>query len=404
MPAASVLIVGAGPAGAALAYLLARRGVSTTLLERHTAFDRSFRGEGLQPSGIEALAQMGLAEEVAQLPQVAVRALELYWGHRLRARVSTTRLGFAARFLAQPALLRLLTSRAARSPTFQLHMGTAVRSLLYDEGRVVGVRADTPGGPAEFKADLVVGCDGRYSVIRKAAHFSETTFRQLFDIIWLKLPFPAFWPDSTTVRIELGSGFLSGGIPASDGDLQTGFTIAKGSLPELRRLDPEHWTDQLIDRLSPDLAAHVRAHSHALQKTILLDVMVGRLDAWTVPGLLLLGDAAHPMSPIGGQGLNLALRDAIVAANHLCPALLEGGTLASLDTAAQRIVAERLPEIVVIQEHQDRQARLFLRPTMLNRLAIRLLPVLVQTGLIRWLMGKRLLAFQHGVTSVALAA
>ncbi len=345
---------------------------------------------------------MGLAEAVAGLPQVAVRAIELYWGHRLRARVSTDRLGFAGRFVAQPALLRLLTDQAGRSPTFQLHMGTAVRALLFDQGRVVGVRADAPGGPVEFRADLIVGTDGRYSMTRKAGHFPETALRQVFDIVWLKLPFPAFWPDPTTARIELGAGFLSGGIPASDGDLQTGFTIAKGSLPELRRVDPEHWVDQLIDRLSPDLAAHVRDHYHALRKTVLLDVMVGRLDSWTAPGQLLLGDAAHPMSPIGGQGLNLALRDAIVAANHLCPALLGGGSLPSLDIAAQRVAAERLPEIAAIQEHQDRQARLFLQPTMLSRWAMRLLPLLVQTGLIKRMMGKRLEAFQHGVTSVVL--
>jgi 2-polyprenyl-6-methoxyphenol hydroxylase-like FAD-dependent oxidoreductase len=345
---------------------------------------------------------MGVEAAVAHLPQVAIHTLELYWAHRRRARVSTDRLGFAARFVSQPALLRLLTSLAEQHPSFQLRMGTAVRDLLYEGDRVVGVRADGPGGETEYRAEFVIGTDGRYSVTRKVGRFSESALEQVFDIVWFKVPFPPFWPDGTTVRLELGAGFLSGGIPASDGDLQTGFTIAKGSLPELRRLAPESWADHLIDRLAPDLAAHIRQHREAVHRTVLLDVRVGRLVSWTAPGLLLLGDAAHPMSPIGGQGLNHALRDALVAANHLCPALLAGGSPASLDAAAQQVAAARLPEIIAIQEHQDRQARLFLQPTWMGRLAMRLLPLLAQTRLIHWLMGARLRAFQHGICPVQL--
>lgn len=399
----SVVIVGAGPAGAALAFLLARRGVRVTLLERHREVARAFRGEGLQPSGIDALRQMGLESQVAKLPQVQVRALEIFSGHRLRARVATDRMGFAARFVSQPALLQLLTSAARNDPAFQLHMGVAARELIYQDGRVIGVRATGPMGEQEFGADFVLGTDGRYSVTRKVGHFSEVALRQLFDIVWLKVPFPRFWPDANTVRLELGAGFLSGGIPASDGSLQTGFTIAKGSLPELRSLDPDAWADHLIDRLSPDLAAHVRSHREALSKTVLLDVMVGRLNRWTAPGLLLLGDAAHPMSPIGGQGLNLALRDALVAANHICPALLRRAPPEALDMAAEQAALERMPEIAAIQDHQDRQARVFLRPTPLGHLTMRLLPFLVNSRLIRLLLGARLRAFQHGVVPVTLS-
>ena len=403
MPARRVIIVGAGPAGAALACLLARRGVAVTLLEKHLDFARAFRGEGLQPSGVDALAQMGFGEKLAQLPQVKVNFIELHRGGRLRARINTAQLGFTAQFVSQPALLEMLTKEAGHTPGFQLEMGASARELLYEGERVVGVRAETPNGMRAYHADLVVGTDGRHSITRKEGGFTELTVRQNFDVVWFKVPFPDFWPDRATVRLELGAGYISGGIPSSDGRLQTGFTIAKGSFPQLRALGPEAWTEEIMQHLAPDLAAHLRAHSDAVSKTVLLDVIVGRLTSWTKPGLLLLGDAAHPMSPIGGQGLNVALRDAVVAANHLCPVLMNGESQAAIDAAAQRVAEERMPEIVALQEHQNKQATLFLEPRWSSRLAMRFLPYLARSGVMHLLLGKRLRAFQHGIVPVRLA-
>jgi 2-polyprenyl-6-methoxyphenol hydroxylase-like FAD-dependent oxidoreductase len=215
---------------------------------------------------------------------------------------------------------------------------------------------------------------------------------------------PDFWPDRFTSRLEFGYGYLTGAVPASDGQLQIGFTIAKGTFKVLRTQGGDRWVDQLIDRLSPDLANYLRSHREVVQRAVLLDVIVGRLTTWTAPGLLLLGDAAHPMSPIGGQGLNLALRDALVTANHLCPVLAGGGDRAALDVAAQGVAEERLPEIAAMQQHQDRQAKMFLSTGFLSRLAMRLMPLLMHTGLLSVLMGKRMRAFHHGVTEVHLTA
>jgi 2-polyprenyl-6-methoxyphenol hydroxylase-like FAD-dependent oxidoreductase len=402
MMTAKILIVGAGPAGAALAYLLARRGFPVTLLEKHPDFTRSFRGEGLQPSGVDALMQMGLGEQLSHLPHTQIRTVELYQGGRQRARFADQNMNMVT-YVSQPALLDMLTREAGRHPGFHLEVGATVRELLHENGRVTGVRADTPHGPREFRADLVIGTDGRHSVTRKQGQFAELTVAQDFDVLWIKLPPPDFWPERTA-RMDVGHGYLSAALPASDGQLQIGFTIPKGTFKTLRAQGGDRWVDQLIDRLAPDLANYLRSRREAVKRAVLLDVIVGRLTTWTAPGLLLLGDAAHPMSPVGGQGINLALRDALVAANHLCPVLANGGDGAALDAAAQRVAAERMPEIAAMQEYQDRQAKMMLSTGLRNRVFLRVLPLLMRTGLMRVLMGKRMQAFHHGVAAVRLTA
>src|SRR5262249_45953530 len=181
--------------------------------------------------------------------------------------------------------------------------------------------------------------------------------------------------------------------------------LQKGQYKGLRACGPDALTEELLRRTSPDLAAHLRANPEALEHPVLLDVIVGRLETWTAPGLLLLGDAAHPMSPNGGQGIHMALRDALVAANHLCPVLTRGNAAADIDAAARQVAAERTPEIVAIQEHQRKQTQTFLRSDRFaSRLAMRFLPFLAKSSLLRLLLRDRLRSLQHGVVPVRLTA
>jgi 2-polyprenyl-6-methoxyphenol hydroxylase-like FAD-dependent oxidoreductase len=400
-----VIIVGAGPAGATLAFLLARRGVEVALLERHPDFERTFRGDGLQPSGIDAFDQMGFGERLRQLPRATINIIELYQGGRRRARLATESLGFIGCFIPQPAVLAMLTDEARKHPSFRLHMRTAVRDLIRAGDRVVGVRADGPDGPRDFLADLVVGTDGRFSTVRKRGGFTEIPSPQHFDVLNFLVPFPEFWPDRTTVRLELGPGCLTGAIPTADGQLWVGMTIQKGQYKDLRTGGPDAFTEELLRRTSPDLAAHLRVNADRLKHPVLLDVITGVLDKWTAPGVLMLGDAAHPMPPNGGQGINMALRDALVAANHLCPVLASGNDPTAVDAAARRVVEERMPEIVAIQAHQRRMTRTFLGSDRFSsRLAMRILPFLARPSLLRLLVGKRLHSFQHGIVPVRLTA
>src|SRR5262245_2260222 len=153
---------------------------------------------------------MGLGDRLCQLPRASIKTIDIYQGGRRRARVATESLGFIPWFVPQPAVLSMITEESRKYSSFQLHMGTAVRDLIRVADRVVGVRADSPDGPHDFTADLVIGTDGRYSTVRKRGAFSELPSPQHFDVLNFLVPFPDFWPDQTTVRLELGPGCLTG--------------------------------------------------------------------------------------------------------------------------------------------------------------------------------------------------
>jgi 2-polyprenyl-6-methoxyphenol hydroxylase-like FAD-dependent oxidoreductase len=355
-----VVIVGAGPAGAALALLLARYGVAVTLYERETSSERVFRGEGLLPLGVDALCEMGLADVLAALPSRRIVSWNIFIeGQEVFVIPEPAEeLGErAARVVSQPALLEALIEAAQAYPTFRLERGVRVHDLRYDDGRVTGVRVATSereGELREVDADLVVGCDGRGSLVRTRAGLGLELLPEQYGVLWFKLPAPELLRETCKFMLMVRGGAHPALCYTSwDGGLQYGLILPKGGSSGLR---DEGWLP-LATASAPDwLARHVLEQREQIQGPMRLNVLVGRCPKWTRPGLLLLGDAAHPMSPVRAQGVNLALRDALVAANQLVPVLSRGGDQQALDAAAAAVQSERQPEIIRAQALQRREA------------------------------------------------
>ena len=401
-----VVIVGAGPAGASLAYLLARGGVRTTLVERRRDFSREFRGEVLVPGGMDALAQMGLTEELARLPHQDIdhfqawldgkRILRLDAAEALAEGVSLPR----ASAISQPALLEMLVGKAGQYPEFQFFDGATVTSTIRSHGRISGLNLRRDGEQLQLDCDLLIGADGRNSIVRREAGFVASPVNPPMDAVWCKLPRPVDWRG---MRVYAGHGHLLIAYRSWDDQLQLAWVILKGTFKDLRERGEANWIEEMAQHVDVDFAAHLRARSGEVSKPFLLEAVSDRVESWSVPGCLVIGDAAHTMSPVGAQGINIALRDAIVAANHLIPVLSGPVTdQASLDRVLGQLEAERMLEVAPIQALQARPPRLMLRTGWLGELARSFVARLIQTPWIARRLARQVEPFINGVTEVRL--
>ncbi|WP_404783202.1 FAD-dependent monooxygenase [Altericista sp. CCNU0014] len=393
-----VVMIGAGPTGLTLAMLLAKRGIAVKLIEASRSFRRIFRGEGLMPSGLAAIAQMGLSDAIEQIPHRAIDAWEFYIENRPIFRVDEPMEseGPPCTLISQPAFLEAVLEQANECKSFELIQGNAVQDLLWQGDRVSGVKL---GDGRAIAADLVIGADGRNSVVRQRANLALDREAQSFDVLWFKLPTsPQFAKENVFYAILKGKeGF--GAFQSSEGNFQVGWSLHKDDPLDWQQID---WAGKLAST-SPDwLAAHFRQQKDAIERPLLLSVVVGRCPQWHVPGLLLLGDAAHPMSPIRAQGINMALRDAIVAANHLVP-LLQQSNWAAIDAVLPRIQAEREPEIIQTQKLQQAevaQGELIRNVPLLRHAVSRLAPFIRSRVRQSWL--ERQLKLRQGFAQVVL--
>jgi 2-polyprenyl-6-methoxyphenol hydroxylase-like FAD-dependent oxidoreductase len=315
-------IAGGGPAGMMLGFLLARAGVDVLVLEKHADFLRDFRGDTVHPSTLQIMQELGLLDEFLQRPHQEAQQLTGYVNGEPVTIADFSHLPTRCHFIAlmpQWDFLDFLAQSGRKYPTFHVHMRAEVTDLLEEEGRIVGVQARTPDEPLPVRAELVVGADGRHSTVRAQAGLQVQDMGAPIDVLWLRLSRHPSDPDQTAGRFERGRIL----ILINRGDYwQCGFVIPKGTIDELRQKGLESFRESLAA-----IAPFVRDRVGELRDwndIKLLTVVVDRLRRWYRPGLLCIGDAAHAMSPVGGVGINLAIQDAVAAANLLAGPLRQG--------------------------------------------------------------------------------
>jgi 2-polyprenyl-6-methoxyphenol hydroxylase-like FAD-dependent oxidoreductase len=361
------LVVGGGPAGMVLGLLLSRAGIDVTVLEKHGDFLRDFRGDTVHASTVRLLDELGLGQEFRKLPQsrlesVAVPNPEggivtLGEMNRLRAPYNYVAM------VPQWDFLDLLADAAKQEPTFALRMNTEATEVIRDGGRVSGVRYRTAAGDeGEIRAELTIGCDGRTSILREQAFLVPKEFPVPFDVWWFRVPRHEEGGEVSGLSPRIkGSVFL---LMINRGDyFQVAYFLPKGADQELRAEGVERFRRRIAD-VAPELADRMDAIS-SMDEVKVLDVRLNRLRRWHTDGLLLIGDAAHAMSPVGGVGINLAVQDAVATAALLADPLRRH-RIRQRDLARVRL--RRWFPTVVIQGLQRVMQRAVLEPVLAGKL------------------------------------
>jgi 2-polyprenyl-6-methoxyphenol hydroxylase-like FAD-dependent oxidoreductase len=356
---AQVCIAGGGPAGMMLGYLLGRAGIQTCVLEKHADFLRDFRGDTVHPSTLQVMHELGLLQEFLQRPHSELRALSLEFGGRSYRIADFRHIPAVCRYTAimpQWDFLNFLEDKGRELPTLQVIMQAEVQGLIESGGRVVGVEAMTPAGPLQLHAQLVIGCDGRSSTVRKAAGLAVEELGSPIDVLWFRLSRQAGDPQQVLGRITRDSMLVT---IDRDSYWQCAFVIVKGGIEQVHA----DGLDAFRRRVAA--AAHFLAGRVQELKSFddikLLSVSVDRLTTWWRPGLLCIGDAAHAMSPVGGVGINLAIQDAVATANLLAGSL-KNGTFKDQDL--QRVQRRRLFPVKLIQRVQVLVQNRVLKPAV----------------------------------------
>jgi 2-polyprenyl-6-methoxyphenol hydroxylase-like FAD-dependent oxidoreductase len=329
-------IVGGGPAGMMLGFLLARAGLCVTVLEKHADFLRDFRGDTVHPSTLEMMHELGLLDEFLKLPHSRVDHVNLQIGDDTVTVGEFGSLPVHCKFIAlmpQWNFLNFLASHAKRYPDFDLRMKTEATDLIEERGRIVGLRAETAEGELEIRADLVVACDGRHSVLRDKAGFKIDDLGAPMDVMWFRISRKPNDPDDLVGHVARGRMLI---MINRDDYWQCAFVIAKGTADAVKARGLDDFRAVVVDMAPLDTSDRI-GEIKSWDDVKLLTVAVDRLRRWYRPGLLCIGDAAHAMSPIGGVGINLAVQDAVAAANILAEPLRRGAvTTEALNDVQQR--------------------------------------------------------------------
>jgi 2-polyprenyl-6-methoxyphenol hydroxylase-like FAD-dependent oxidoreductase len=352
-------VVGGGPAGMMLGYLMARAGVDTIVLEKHKDFLRDFRGDTVHPSTMHIMQDLGLLDDFLKLPHQKVTQMRGVFGHDEVTIADFSTLDTPCPYIAfmpQWDFLNFILDKGKALPHLRVMMEANVKSLTRDHARVNGVEAETPDGPLQVKATLVVGADGRRSTVRENAGLAVEDERASIDVFWFRIGrFPGA---EEGVAMNAARGHLVLTIDRGE-YLQCAYVLAKGSADAVRARG--------LDAFRADIVSAVPAAAQAVndvqswEDVKLLTVSVERLLQWSAPGMLCIGDAAHTMSPVGGVGINLAVQDAVATANLLSDKLREG-TLTDEDV--KQVQERRLWPAKVVQTFQGLVQHRVLEPTL----------------------------------------
>jgi len=355
-------IAGGGPAGMMLGFLLARAGIDVIVLEKHKDFFRDFRGDTIHPSTLELMHELGLLDEFLKIPHQEVSRLTFQVGAERIPMVDFRHLPTRCKFVAlmpQWDFLDFIAKQGRRYPHFQLRMETEATGLITEGDRVVGLRAKTPAGDLEIRAALAVGCDGRHSTVRQSAKLEVEDVGAPIDVLWFRLSRKTSDTEASGGHIEAGKMLVT----LNRGDYwQCAYVIPKGGIETVKREGLAAFRDR-VSEIEPFLKDRV-GELHSFDDIKLLTVAIDRLRQWHRPGLLCIGDAAHAMSPVGGVGVNLAVQDAVAAANILAEPLRASG-VTSVHLAA--VQARRAFPMQVIQRMQVIVQNKLLSPALASR-------------------------------------
>ena len=324
-------IAGGGPAGVMLGFLLARAGVPVVVLEKHIDFFRDFRGDTVHPSTLEVIHELGLLDAFLKVPHQKIDRLSLQFGDTNIALADLTHLPTHCKFVAlmpQWDFLNFLAAQGKRYKSFDLHMQTEATDLIEEGGRIVGLRARAPDGTLTIRAALVVGCDGRHSTVRERAGLQSDDYGAPMDVLWFRMTREAGDPGDVFGHIEAAKLM----IMLNRGDYwQCAYVIPKGGIDRVQAEGIDAFRQRVLS-MSLFLADRI-GEIKSFDDVKLLTVKVDRLRQWWRPGLICIGDSAHAMSPVGGVGVNIAVQDAVAAANRLA-APLKTGTVSDDDLRA----------------------------------------------------------------------
>jgi 2-polyprenyl-6-methoxyphenol hydroxylase-like FAD-dependent oxidoreductase len=362
-------IAGGGPAGMMLGFLLARAGIDVQVLEKHADFLRDFRGDTIHPSTFELMYELGILDDFLFRPHQELTSIAGVIDDTTVIIADFSHLPTHCKFVGlmpQWDFLNFVAEKARAYPEFHLRMESEVTDLILENGRVVGVRVKTKQGALEVRADLVVGADGRHSTVRKQAEFEVLDLGAPIDVLWMRIPRDTD-PEQTLGRFQAGKIL----VMLNRGDYwQCAYVIAKGTFDEMKRAGLPAFREGLLE-LAPSLGNRTEALKD-WSDISLLSVSVDRLREWSRTGLLCIGDSAHAMSPVGGVGINLAIQDAVAAANALAQPLL---ARAPLDEPCRAIQKRREFPTKMTQSAQLFAHKNFIRPALSHKEAAQKLPL-----------------------------